>query len=62
MASFLDSVLRPSKASRRYGKSGFAESTLQEIAWQRTRGAGFRWAIAGTILGAVGGLVAFAPA
>jgi general secretion pathway protein N len=62
MASFLDSVLRPSKASRRYGKSGFAESTLQEIAWQRTRSAGLRWAIAGAFAGALGGLVAFAPA
>ncbi len=62
MANFLDSVLRPSKASRRYGKSGFAESTLQEIAWQRTRSAGLRWAIAGTIIGALAGLVAFAPA
>jgi general secretion pathway protein N len=62
MATFLDSVLRPSKASRRYGKSGFAESTLQEIAWQRTRSAGLRWAIAGTVVGALVGLVAFAPA
>ncbi len=63
MATFLDSVMRPSKkAARRYGKSGFAESTLQEIAWQRTRSAGLRWAIAGTVIGGLVGLIAFAPA
>ena len=64
MSNFLDSLMTRSnkKAARRYGKSGFAESTLQEIAWQRTRKAGLRWAIAGGVLGLVIGLVAFAPA
>ncbi len=46
----------------RFARTGFAESTLAELAWQRTRGAAGRWAIGGAIVGALIGLVAFAPA
>ena len=46
----------------RFARTGFAESTLAELAWQRTRGAAGRWAVAGVIVGALVGLVAFAPA
>lgn len=38
------------------------DSTLAEIAWDKSRGAGRRWGIAGAVLGALVGLVAFAPA
>lgn len=69
MTSFFDShASRPPRRAvrstrvRRAGKSGFAESTLQEIAWQRTRSASLRWAVAGGIVGALIGLAAFAPA
>ncbi len=68
MTSFFDSLAsRPhrrvkTQRPKRYAKSGFAESTLQEVAWQRTRSAGLRWAIAGAVVGALLGLVAFAPA
>lgn len=53
--------LRTSR-QRRFDRSGFGSSTLQEIAWQRTRSAGLRWAIAGAIVGLLAGLVLFAPA
>ncbi len=68
MTSFFDSVAsrppRRLKAAkpRRFSKTGFAESTLQELAWQRTRSAGLRWAIAGAVVGSLAGLLAFAPA
>jgi general secretion pathway protein N len=52
---------RGGRASR-FARSGFAESTLAELAWQRTRSAATRWAWAGALLGALGGLIAFAPA
>ena len=48
--------------SRRFARTGFAETTLAEIAWQRTRGAVGRWAIAGAVIGALLAFVAFAPA
>ncbi|MES2890296.1 MAG: type II secretion system protein N [Pseudomonadota bacterium] len=40
----------------------FKDSTLAEIAWDKSRNAGRRWALAGVVAGAVIGLVAFAPA
>jgi general secretion pathway protein N len=46
----------------RFARTGFAESTLAELAWQRTRGAAGRWSLAGIVLGAVVGLISFAPA
>jgi general secretion pathway protein N len=42
--------------------TGFGESTYAEVAWQRSRMATRRWAIWGAAVGAVIGLVAFAPA
>jgi general secretion pathway protein N len=42
--------------------SGWAESTHAEVAWDRSRSAGLRWAIAGTVLGVVLAVLAFAPA
>jgi general secretion pathway protein N len=70
MTSFFDSLgSRPARRGaaqaawlRRAGKSGFAESTLQEVAWQRKRGAAVRWAVAGGLLGALVALLVFAPA
>ncbi len=42
--------------------SGWSESTLAETAWERSRGASTRWAVLGVTVGAVIGLIAFAPA
>ena len=42
--------------------SGFAESTLAQLAWQRTRNAVARWGWAGVLLGSALALVVFAPA
>lgn len=44
------------------GSTGWAESTFAEEAWNRSRRAVKRWAIAGGLLGGLGALVAFAPA
>jgi general secretion pathway protein N len=46
----------------RFARTGFAESTLAELAWQRVREAGWRWAVAGAVAGLMVGFVAFAPA
>jgi len=46
----------------RWQGSGFAESTLAELAWERTRKAVVRWGWAGLMMGALVALVAFAPA
>ena len=42
--------------------TGWGESTFAEIAWDKSRGAAARWAVAGGVLGLAGGLLAFAPA
>ena len=42
--------------------SGWAESTFAEADWDRNRRGTLRWAIAGGVLGALVGVVAFAPA
>jgi general secretion pathway protein N len=42
--------------------TGWGESTFAEQAWDRSRGAAARWAIAGALLGALLGIVVFAPA
>jgi general secretion pathway protein N len=42
--------------------TGWSESTLAEQAWDVERGATGRWAIAGTLVGALVGLILFAPA
>ena len=46
----------------RFARTGFAESTLAEIAWQRTRNAANRWSVGGALFGGLIGLIAFAPA
>jgi general secretion pathway protein N len=46
----------------RFARTGFAESTLAEIAWQRTRRAANRWSVSGAVIGLLIGLLAFAPA
>lgn len=47
----------PSEASQHW-----QDSTFAEIAWDKSRGASRRWAVAGVIAGVLIGLVAFAPA
>jgi len=42
--------------------TGWGESTFAEQAWDKSRNAGMRWAIAGLIVGTLLALVAFAPA
>jgi len=62
--SIISAALRMRERGRsgRFARTGFAESTLAELAWQRTRGAAGRWAWAGAVIGASIALVAFAPA
>lgn len=62
--SIISAALRTSERGRtaRFARTGFAESTLAELAWQRTRGVAGRWAVAGAIVGAILGFVACAPA
>jgi general secretion pathway protein N len=45
-----------------FNPSAFQNSTLAELAWQRARHASTRWALWGAVVGALLGLVAFAPA
>jgi general secretion pathway protein N len=42
--------------------TGWGESTFAELAWDRSRGAAARWAVAGAIVGSLIALVVFAPA
>ena len=42
--------------------TGWGESTFAELAWDRSRGAAARWAVAGSLLGALLGVTVFAPA
>jgi general secretion pathway protein N len=49
-------------AVTRFARTGFAVSTLAELAWQRTRHATRRWSGAGLVVGTLVALVAFAPA
>lgn len=44
------------------GASGWAESTLAEVSWDKSRTAGWRWSAGGALLGALLAGVAFAPA
>jgi general secretion pathway protein N len=50
------------RPAARFARTGFAESTLAEIAWQHARRAANRWSTGGLLLGALFGLLAFAPA
>jgi general secretion pathway protein N len=54
--------LRRRASVSRIGASGFANSTLAELAWQRARKASLRWSIWGGVVGALVGLLLFAPA
>lgn len=47
---------------RRWPASGHAESTLAQLAWERTHKAAARWGAAGLLCGALLALIAFAPA
>ena len=62
--SIISAALRTRERGQqaRFARTGFAESTLAELAWQRVRDAGWRWAVAGGVIGALAGLAAFAPA
>ena len=42
--------------------TGWGESTFAEQAWDKSRGAATRWAVAGVFVGLVVGVIAFAPA
>jgi general secretion pathway protein N len=42
--------------------TGWGESTLAELSWDKSRGAAFRWAIGGVVAGVLVALVLFAPA
>ena len=42
--------------------TGWGESTLAELSWDKSRGAGVRWAVAGIVVGVLVALVAYAPA
>ncbi|HEU4459202.1 MAG TPA: type II secretion system protein N [Methylibium sp.] len=67
---FQASVWRPStwRASLLRGRGApgrateWGESTFEGLRWQRARAAGRRWAIWGALLGAMVGLIVFAPA
>ncbi|MED5622172.1 type II secretion system protein N [Ideonella sp. BN130291] len=62
MRSFRDTLNWLPKRRKRFARTGFAESTLAELAWQRTRSAASRWGGWGVLAGVLYGLVAFAPA
>jgi general secretion pathway protein N len=53
---------RTTRQGSHWPGSGFAESTLAELAWERTRKAVARWGWAGLVLGGLVAVVAFAPA
>ena len=55
-------ALRLRRTPARFARTGFAETTLAELAWQRTRTSAHRWAAAGAVVGGVVALVAFIPA
>lgn len=54
--------LRRRASVSRIGASGFANSTLAELAWQRARKASLRWSIWGAVVGTLAGGLLFAPA
>lgn len=56
------SVLGGRARFSRFGPSGFSNSTMAELAWQRARGASARWSIWGAVIGVLIGTVIFAPA
>ena len=62
--SIISAALRTRERGQqaRFARTGFAESTLAELAWQHTKSAAGRWASTGAVVGALAGLIAFAPA
>jgi general secretion pathway protein N len=62
--SIISTALRRRERSdnARFARTGFAESTLAELAWQSARAATGRWGVAGAILGALAALMVYAPA
>ena len=62
--SIISAALRTSERGQkaRFARTGFAESTLAELAWQHTRSAAGRWAVGGAVAGVIAGLLAYAPA
>ena len=42
--------------------TGWGESTYAELAWDKSRSAATRWAIAGVVIGTLVALIVFAPA
>ena len=62
--SIITAALRANQRgqSARFARTGFAESTLAELAWQSARGVAGRWGLMGAVVGAVVGFVACAPA
>ena len=53
---------RTGRSATRWPGSGYAESTLAQAAWERTRKAVAHWGWAGLVFGGVVALIAFAPA
>jgi general secretion pathway protein N len=49
-------------AATRWPGSGFSESTLAQVAWERKRKVVARWGWAGVLFGTLAALLAFAPA
>jgi general secretion pathway protein N len=62
--SIISTALRRRERSdnARFARTGFAESTLAELAWQSARAATGRWGVAGAIVGALAALTVYAPA
>jgi len=59
--SWLTRRARPTRLSR-LSPSAFQNSTLAELAWQRARNASTRWSVWGAVIGALLGVIVFAPA
>lgn len=55
-------LFRRNRPPARFARTGFAETTLAELAWQRTRTSAHRWALVGAVLGGLAALVAYIPA
>ena len=62
--SIISTALRRRERSdnARFARTGFAESTLAELAWQSARSATGRWGVAGAVVGALAALAIYAPA
>jgi general secretion pathway protein N len=55
-------LFRRNRPPARFARTGFAETTLAELAWQRTRTSAHRWGAVGAVAGGLLGLLAFIPA